>query len=70
MFMGCSLTCIIASFENKTHYFSHIYLYSTPARSVPSPINALLSPGFMKPLPQKYAMGSDWLAGPQCVVIS
>ncbi len=23
-------------------------------------------PGFMKPLPQKYTMGSDWLAGPVC----
>ncbi len=25
-----------------------------------------LFPAFMKPLPQKYAMGSDWLAGPVC----
>ncbi len=25
-----------------------------------------LFPGFMKPLPQKWAMGSDWSAGPVC----
>ncbi len=49
----------------KTHYFSHnlplfhttlSLLWQTPR----------LFPVFMKPLPQKYAMGWDWLTGPVC----
>ncbi len=66
VFMGCSLICVNASFKKKkSYYFSHNLplCYTT--------LSLLLwmlfwFPGFMKPLPQNYAMGPDWLAGPVC----
>ncbi len=60
-----SLTCVNASLKKKKHTFSHnLPLFYTA-------LSLLLwtlwwFPGFMKPLPQKYTMGSDWLAGPVC----
>ncbi len=43
-----------------------IFHIISPSCSVPSPINVLTISSFFKPLPQKYAMGSDWFAGPVC----
>ncbi len=54
-----------ASFKKKRIIFQIIYLYSTPLCPF-SDKHADHFLVFMKPLPQKYAMGSDWLAGPVC----
>ncbi len=65
MFIGCSLTRVNASFKKiKTLFFTSFTFILH--RSVPSPISAPIFPGYMKPLPQKYTIGSDWLAFSMC----
>ncbi len=63
--MGCSLICVNALLFLKIHYFSHnLPLFYTALPLISWTLRRF--PGFVKPLPQKYAMGSDWLAGPVC----
>ncbi len=61
MFMGCTVTCFHASSFFFYHIIFHIfYLYSTPLFY--SSKNGLLT-WFLS---QKFAMDSNWVAGPVC----
>ncbi len=56
VFMGCSLTCVHASFFKKRIIFHIIYLYSTPLCPF-SDKRLDLFPVFMKPLPRWAQIG-------------
>ncbi len=56
VFMGCSLTCVHASFFKKRIIFHIIYLYSTPLCPF-SDKRPDLFPVFMKPLPRWAQIG-------------
>ncbi len=64
VFMGYSQTCVHAKFLKNALFSHNLPLFHT---SLPLLWETpRLFPGFMKPLPQKYVKGSDWLAGPVC----
>ncbi len=54
MFMGCSLTCVNPSFLKKQFFTSFIFILH---RSVPSPINALMSSCFYEAPPSEIQNG-------------